>query len=104
PHRSGNNLIGSKMAAVYIETSIVSYLTSRASRDIIVRARQKISVEWWNLHRQNFDLYTSPLVLVEARRGDSKYASLREKALNGIPLLASTNDVTELAKALVARG
>lgn len=31
---------------VYLETSIISYLTSRPSRDLITAANQQISHEW----------------------------------------------------------
>ncbi|MCY4572886.1 MAG: DNA-binding protein, partial [Gemmatimonadetes bacterium] len=31
----------------YIETSVVSYLTSRPSRDIVVVALQQVTREWW---------------------------------------------------------
>ena len=36
-----------KMESVYIETTILSYLVSRSSRDIIVAARQELTREWW---------------------------------------------------------
>ena len=36
---------------IYIETSVVSYLTSRPSRDLIVAAHQEITREWWEIGR-----------------------------------------------------
>jgi len=47
---------------VYIETSILSYLTAWRSRDLIVAANQEITKEWWD-SREQFDLYTSALVI-----------------------------------------
>lgn len=32
---------------VYIETTVLSYLTSRLSRDLLVAAHQQVTVEWW---------------------------------------------------------
>ena len=31
----------------YIETSVVSYLTARPSRDVVIAAYQEITREWW---------------------------------------------------------
>jgi hypothetical protein len=31
----------------YIETTIVSYLTARPTRDLVRAAEQEITVEWW---------------------------------------------------------
>jgi hypothetical protein len=33
--------------SIYLETSVVSYYTSKPSRDIIVLAHQEITREWW---------------------------------------------------------
>jgi len=41
---------------VYIETSVISYLTARASRDIIIAANQQVTQEWWQERRPNFDV------------------------------------------------
>lgn len=44
---------------VYIETTIVSYLAARLSRDLIVAAHQQLTEEWWWQKRPSFDLFTS---------------------------------------------
>jgi hypothetical protein len=33
-------------AKVYIETSLVSYLVANRSRDLIVAARQQLTIDW----------------------------------------------------------
>jgi len=53
---------------VYIETSVISYLTARLSHDLIMAAHQKITFDWWENRRPHFDLYTSELVIQEAGR------------------------------------
>ena len=32
---------------VYIETSVVSYLTARRTGDLVAAAWQKVTVDWW---------------------------------------------------------
>ena len=50
----------------YIETSVVSYLTARPSRDVVVAAFQQITREWWDAAADRFDLVASALVVAEA--------------------------------------
>ena len=54
------------MPKVYLETTVVSYLTARTSCDVIVAAHQELTTEWWNQQRQRFNCYVSALVLEEA--------------------------------------
>ena len=49
--------------SVYIETSVVSYLTARPTSDLVAAAWQKITVDWWDTQRTRFDLYTSDVAL-----------------------------------------
>ena len=44
---------------VYVETTIVSYLTARPTSDLLAAAWQKTTVDWWETQRSRFDLYTS---------------------------------------------
>jgi hypothetical protein len=64
---------------VYIETSVISYLTARRSNDFIVAARQQLTIEWWENRRSQFELYTSEVVLQESPRGDEQAATNRLK-------------------------
>lgn len=88
---------------VYLETSIISYLAARPSRDLIVTARQQLTQSWWRERRPGFDLYVSQLVLDEARAGDRDVAERRVALLAGLPVLDITPEVAELAAALVER-
>jgi hypothetical protein len=47
---------------VYIETSVLSYLTARPSRDAIVAGNQATKRDWW-ARRADFDLYIAAFVL-----------------------------------------
>jgi predicted nucleic acid-binding protein len=90
--------------SVYRETSIVSYLTARPSRNLITAACQQITAEWWDGRRHLYDLVTSELVIVEVRAGDPYAASKRLELLRGIPELSISDNVKRLATALIARG
>src|SRR5512145_1642582 len=88
-------------ATVYIETSIVSYLTARPSRDLLVAAHQQLTVTWWEQERAHYDLFTSQVVLAEARAGDPEAAQRRLAVLERLPLLDVTDAAITLAAALV---
>jgi hypothetical protein len=44
---------------VYIETTIVSYLTSRPSGDSLTRSHQELTRDWWDRRRAEFEIYVS---------------------------------------------
>ena len=92
------------MKSVYIETSIASYLTARPSRDLRAAAWQQTTIQWWEQERPKHDLFTSELVLAEARAGDADAARRRLAALDEFPLLAVTDDAKDLADRLMADG
>ncbi len=89
---------------VYVETSIVSYLTARLSSNLMAAAWQKATIDWWDTQRNRFSLYVSDLVLVEAGKGDNTAAARRLKALANVPVLETTAAATALSKALIAQG
>lgn len=89
---------------VYIETSIVSYLTARPTRDLIRMAHQQITLEWWEQYRHEFSLHVSQLVLDEAARGDPDAARRRSTVIRALPLLPLTDEAIALAERLVGSG
>lgn len=88
----------------YVETSVVSYLTARPSRDVVTAAYQEITREWWRDAPDRFDLVASALVVAEARAGDPDAARIRIEALEAVALLDATPDAESLAHALVEVG
>ena len=86
---------------VYIETSIISYLTARPSRDLLAAAWQKVTIDWWDTQRARFDLYTSDIVIEEAGRGDDSAVRRRLEVLAGIPQLEISDEVVALSEALL---
>jgi hypothetical protein len=89
---------------VYVETSVVSYLTSRLSRDLIVASHQQITQDWWANHRERFELFVSQTVLEEAVVGDQESARQRLNAIENMPFLEITEEAVALAKDLVRIG
>ncbi|MEN6336376.1 MAG: type II toxin-antitoxin system VapC family toxin [Phycisphaerales bacterium] len=89
---------------VYIETSIVSYLTARPSRDLLAAAWQEITTAWWDRRRQDFELYTSELTVEESSGGDAIAAQRRLESLQSLPLLEITDSALALAEVLVNAG
>ncbi len=71
---------------LYIETSVVSYLTAQGSRDLVLAAHQEVTRTWWAL-RDGYALYVSQSFCTRAGAGDSEAAGRRLEALQGMPLL-----------------
>lgn len=92
------------MESVYIETTIISYLVSRPSRDLLVAAHQQITHEWWNRPRQQFECFISQVVIDEARAGDDDAAERRMEKIGDFPVLAATPEAEDLTRAIVKAG
>ncbi len=86
---------------VYIETSVVSYLTARPSRDVVVAAYQEITREWWGGAAGRFNLVASELVVAEAGAGDAEAAHARLDVLKTVALLDTGEDAVGLAQRLL---
>jgi predicted nucleic acid-binding protein len=86
---------------VYIETSIISYLAARPSRDLITAARQQITHDWWARRRPLFDICISEVVVLEASAGDESAAQRRNEILRELHSLAVSDDAVELSEHLV---
>jgi predicted nucleic acid-binding protein len=82
---------------VYIETSIVGYLTARTSNNLILMANVEATREWWDVRRTEFEIYISQTVLDEAARGDAEIARRRLEILSDFPLLEVNEAVQDLA-------
>lgn len=89
---------------IYLETSVVSYLTSRPSRDLVTAARQQMTRQWWDLAQGYWDIAISDLVIEEAARGDPSAAMLRLQALQALPVLTLEPAARNLALAIMQAG
>ena len=88
--------------SVYIESSVINYLTARPSRDLVIAGHQAVTAEWWDRHRLRYDVYVSPLVVEEISAGDASAAEERLRAIADIPSLTIAAEAESLAFALLA--
>ena len=92
------------MESVYLETTFISYLVARPSRDLIVAGHQQITQEWWANRHDEFECRVSQVVVDEASVGDPAEVQKRLAVIGGLPALDVTSDATALAKAIMAAG
>jgi len=88
--------------AVYIESSVISYLTARPSRDVITAARQAITLDWWQNQRHKYEVYISALVEEEISSGDPTAAEQRLRAVSSLFSVAISSEAQEMAASLIA--
>ena len=88
--------------SVYIESSVISYLTARRSRDLVIAGHQAVTAEWWDEHRLRYDVYVLPLVVEEISAGDASAAEGHLRAIADIPSVAITAEAESFAFALLA--
>lgn len=94
----------SNLPRVYVETSVLGYLTSWPSGDLIVASRQKLTRDWWCEVAVAYELMVSDLVVREASMGDAEAVEDRLKAIAALPVLQSTQEAQDLASALMNAG
>ena len=88
----------------YIETSVISYLTARPSRDPVIAEYQEVTREWWRDAGARLRLVASQLVVTEAAAGNPVAAHARLEALKSVELLAVRPDIEHLVTALFEQG
>jgi hypothetical protein len=89
------------MESVYLETTLISYLCSRPSRDLLVAAHQQVTSDWWISRREIFDCFVSQVVIDEVSAGDPDEARKRMEIINMFPVLEVTKKALLLAKAIL---
>jgi predicted nucleic acid-binding protein len=91
-------------SSLYLETSIISYLTGRGSRNVVIAAHQQLTKKWWNMRHHQFELFVSPLVLREVTVGNPTMAQRRLRIVRELPVLALTAEATAVAEQLLKNG
>ena len=89
---------------IYIESTIPSYVVARPARDLLQAARQQLTCDWWNLKREQHELFTSQVVLDEITAGEAAMARQRLKLLHGVPLLEPSAPANDLGREILRSG
>ncbi len=92
------------MESVYLETTFISYLVARASRDVIVAGHQQTTHDWWENRRGQFACSISQVVIDEASLGDPAEVQKRLAVIADLPTLKVSEDAEGLTKAIMAAG
>jgi hypothetical protein len=90
------------METVYLETTFISYLVARQSRDLLVAAHQQATQEWWETRRGEFECCVSQVVIDEASVGDPAEVHKRLAITSGLPALEITENAESLTQAIMA--
>jgi len=91
------------LPTLYLETSVISYLTARASRDVHAARKQLITQHWWHNFSSQHVAFASDFVCREAERGDPHAASRRTEVLSRLPCIHETSQSHELAARIIER-
>lgn len=86
---------------LYLDTTVVSLLVGRLSRDTLSARRQTMTREWWRVHRHRHVIFMSDIVFKEASRGDDELARQRKEILRPLPTLHPSEQTRELAERLL---
>jgi predicted nucleic acid-binding protein len=82
---------------IYIETSVVSYYTGRASRDVVIAGHQQVTQDFWMLLSGDLSPYISALVVDESGKGNVEMAKKRLAAIDTFPVIPTTSAAEQLA-------
>lgn len=89
---------------IYIESTIPSYVVARPARDLLQAARQQLTRDWWDLRREQHELFTSQVVLDEIACGEAEMAKQRLELMSDLALLDLTDDAQALTKDILQSG
>ena len=90
-----------KKKRVYLETSVISYLTARPSRSAMQAAQQDATKLWWREHRPLFDVFVSELVDEEIEQGDANAVRRRQESVVMLERKPITDEAVELTDRLL---
>lgn len=88
---------------IYVETSVISYLANRPSRDGLVAARQALTHDWW-ARLDPASVWVSELVVAEVSRGDLQAANNRLRWIENLPRVEIEPQALALAQRLIDEG
>jgi hypothetical protein len=86
---------------IYVETTVVSYLTAKPSRDIMIAGHQNATRELWPDLSTKYETYVSALLFEEAKRGDQGQAQARLMAIQSFPMLDIDDEARSPAERII---
>ena len=86
---------------VYVETTVISYLTALPARDVVVAGHQQSARDWWTTAAHRYELVVSEVVRQEAGLGDPDTVRARLAVLASLATLDATAEAEALAEVLV---
>ncbi|MCG9127758.1 type II toxin-antitoxin system VapC family toxin [Candidatus Poribacteria bacterium] len=90
--------------AVYLESTVVSYLISRPSNDAVISSRQQATQQLWNEYSDDFEFVASFIVANEIQRGDAEEAQRRLRTLENLRKLEFSLEARLLSQLLIDAG
>jgi hypothetical protein len=90
--------------AIYLDTTIVSYLTAGLSYRLLIAHHQLITRRWWNEYRHLHALWSSSVMLDEAAKGNAVASAARMAAVTEVGTLIPDSQSQRLAEKLVGGG
>lgn len=89
---------------VYIESSVISYLTSRPSSDSIKNTWQSVTRQWWTTKLDTVTGCISPYVIQEIQSGDADASKERIDAARYLAVLETNTEIEAIADYLLLGG
>ena len=90
--------------SVYLETTVISYLAARPSRDPAVASMQQLTRKFWEDYTDEFTYVVSPIIFTEASRGDEDATRRRLDVLSQLTVLEVLPEADRLAQILLDIG
>ncbi len=86
---------------IYSETSVISYLAARPSKNLVVAAHQATTIEFWD-RLDDYEVFVSEVVIQEASKRDDSQAKSRLKLMQAFRVLAIDDEIVELAHKIIS--
>ena len=83
--------------SLYVESTVISYLTAKPSRDVVIAAHQQITRDWREISLTNYEPYVSQMVILEVEAGDKEAAAKRLEVIRGMSVLEIRSEDEQLA-------
>jgi predicted nucleic acid-binding protein len=82
---------------LYLETTILSYLLARLSRDILTLARQQLTRDWWEYEHNKYEIVISTLVQTTLEESPSDLRDAPAEYLRSCKILPASSKIDQRA-------